>query len=959
MYLSKLRIDDFGCFRNARLENLDDNLVVIGGPQRAGKTTFMQALRQFPDGVDRGGDIPPATDEYRIDAELVHDGFRYRYVLTGHASPSISPIGDGPEIDAEDIFGPVTERQYRNLYTISLDELRRLPPGIDDSEDLARVLLGGAYGDIAEIPEVEAEFSDRADTIGLTKGNPNTKTSQLYDPYQTVRDGIEARKEASQQVDEYQSVTRELSEKQSEQADIEREIERRQRIRDRLNILDELFDPVQQIETLNAQLEDVDQDVVEEFPTHLADRLEHFEEQFETATTALTEAQQEFAQEAAIKATDEYYEWLLEHETQIESLAENQKLWAKTVDQLTKRQDKLETRKRDLERDISSLYSEWDQSFTHIDEIETNAVDTAQVDDIASTIEDLQAEHDSLEESLDSDRTRKRELESKLAGMEEEHEETKEITVSKRKPALIAGLAIVAGTGVGFEASPLVGGLIGLGILGAGLYAIDSTVSVETTVDADPYREVKSQVATLNGDIKADSQRRSELEKEITEKEAELTELVTELGLPEELPAGDVAEFYEQVVELDEQIGAFRDDRADWEEEKAEFATELEEAATLLDDVTEVSWIAEDPLTDTNDLLSTLEGVAADLELAQKARRVESERVDRISDIDSVLSKWDEERSVEADTSDDQILQHIQAFKDEAERVGDLEDAFEDYEQLEAQVTTRLDTPSAQEVFEPLRDDDEPWIDVIQEAAAEYVDTDAIADDIREQNSQIDELENQREELREACIELEQRQEELASEDDLQEAQAQIDEGRVEFERLGEAYAVNRIAERMVKQLHERLMEDVVHSLVDDASTIFSEITKEYDGIELDGDIQELEFRALRENKPAHGVGELSRATAEQLFLAVRLARIRQTDVSLPVVLDDAATNFDPSHMKRVFDVVDELMETNQVFFLTCHPQCVRTTASNGLSTQYWSLNEGQFTRQDTANGLEQYLSAD
>ncbi|QGN07922.1 hypothetical protein Hrd1104_11880 [Halorhabdus sp. CBA1104] len=959
MHLNDFRIDDFGCFRNARLETLDDNLIVIGGPQRAGKTTFMQALRQFPDGVDRSDGIPPATDEYRIDAELTHNGNRYRYVLNGHASPSVSPIGDGPEIEAKDIFGPITERQYRNLYTISLDELRRLPPGIDDSEDLARILLGGAYGDIADIPEIEEEFSDQAHKIGLSKGNPNTKTSQLHDPYQTVKDGIEARKEASQQVDEYRSVTQELTNKRSELADLKNKIEHRQRTRDRLNILQELFDPLQQIETLNARLEDADQDFVEKFPTHLTDQLEHFEEQFNAATTGLTEAQQEFTQEASIKTTDEYYEWLLKHEEEIESLAENQKLWAKTAEQLTERRDQLETRKRDLEREISSLYSEWDESFTHLDEIETSAVDTAQVDDIVSTIEDLQAEHDSLEESIDSDRTRKRELESELAEMEEEHEETKEITVSKRKPALIAGIAIVAGTGVGFVATPLVGGLVGLGILGAGLYAIDSTVSVETTVDADPYREVKSQVTTLKGDIEADSQRRAELEEEIAEKEAELTDLITELGLPEELPTDDVPEFYEQVVELDEQIGEFRDDRTEWEEENTEFATELEEVASLLADVTEVSWTAEDPLTDTNALLFTLEGVAADLELAQEVRRAETERDDCIADIDSVLSKWDEEKSAGAATNDDQILQHIQAFKDEAERVGHLEDAFEEYEQLQTQVTTRLDTPSAREVFEPLRDGDEPWIDVVQEAAAEYADTDAIADDIREQNSQIDEMETQREELREACIELEQRQEELASEDDLQEAQAKIDEGRVEFERLGETYAVNRIAEEIVKQLHERLMADVVHSLVDDASSIFSEITQEYDGIELNGDIQDLEFRALREDKPAHGVGELSRATGEQLFLAVRLARIRQTDVSLPVVLDDAATNFDPNHMSRVFEVIDQLTESNQVFFLTCHPECVRITASNDLSAQYWSLNSGQFTRRETADTLEQTLSAD
>jgi uncharacterized protein YhaN len=160
----------------------------------------------------------------------------------------------------------------------------------------------------------------------------------------------------------------------------------------------------------------------------------------------------------------------------------------------------------------------------------------------------------------------------------------------------------------------------------------------------------------------------------------------------------------------------------------------------------------------------------------------------------------------------------------------------------------------------------------------------------------------------------------------------------------------------MVSQLHERLMADVVHSLVDEASAIFSNITQAYDGIELDGELQDLEFRALRSSGPHHGIGELSRATAEQLFLAVRLARIRQTRTELPVVLDDAATNFDPDHVSRVFDVIDELAATTQVFFLTCHPEFVTLSSEYASSAQYWALEDGVFTRTDDAEGLERRL---
>lgn len=959
MYLNELRIDDFGCFRNARLDNLDESLVVIGGPQRAGKTTFMQALRQFPNGVGRGGEVPPETDKYRIDAEITHDGYRYRYVLNGHAQPSVSPIGDGSAVTADDIFGPVTERQYRNLYTISLDELRRLPPGIDDSEDLARVLLGGAYGDIAEIPEIEQVFSDQAHTIGLTRGSPNSKTAQLNNPYQTIRDGMEARKEANQQVDEYQAVTDELEEKRTEQTTIEDEIAHRQQIRDRLNVLKELFDPLQELEMLNTRLEGVNDDEVEDFPAHLMGQLEHFEEQFQRATEGLAEARQEFEQQATVETSDEYYNWLLENEAEINGFAQNRKLLASTAEDLIERGNSLDAERQEIERTVSSLYAEWDESFTHIDNIETNAVDTAQVSELASEIGNLQQTRNELKSSIKSATTQKTTLQSDLEEMEEEYEETREITIPKRKPAIIAGIALAVGTGVGFAASPIVGGGVGLIVLVVGLYAIDSTITVETTVDADPYREVKGQVTTLNGSIQAESEQLNQVTEELETAQEELTELVTELGLPENIPSSEVPNFYDQVVELNEEIVAHRREQNAWEENKAEFVTELSEITALLNQVTDISWTPDETLEDANEVLQTLEAIATDLELAQGLHRAEQKRTECVESLNTVLTEWENERAITPATEDQKILKHIQAFNEEETRVTDLQETMGKRERVETQVTSRLENESAREAFEPLREDDEPWIEVIHNVATEYADTEAIADEIRNQRNQIEKLERERDELQRTCIELEQQQEELASEEDLREAQAKIEEGRVEFERLGEAYAVNRIAEQMVKQLHERLMEDIVHSLVDDASEIFSEITQEYEGITLDGDVQSLEFRALREDGPDHGVGELSRATAEQLFLAVRLARIRQTDVSLPVVLDDAATNFDPNHMSRVFNVIEHLAESNQVFFLTCHPQCVQITELNGLSAQYWSLKNGQFTHSETAESLEQELSAD
>lgn len=69
-------------------------------------------------------------------------------------------------------------------------------------------------------------------------------------------------------------------------------------------------------------------------------------------------------------------------------------------------------------------------------------------------------------------------------------------------------------------------------------------------------------------------------------------------------------------------------------------------------------------------------------------------------------------------------------------------------------------------------------------------------------------------------------------------------------------------------------MDKATGPLLEDASEIFEEITGAYDGIGHDGELTELEFQALQEDGPNRDTGALSRATAERLFLSLRLARI-------------------------------------------------------------------------------------
>jgi uncharacterized protein YhaN len=71
----------------------------------------------------------------------------------------------------------------------------------------------------------------------------------------------------------------------------------------------------------------------------------------------------------------------------------------------------------------------------------------------------------------------------------------------------------------------------------------------------------------------------------------------------------------------------------------------------------------------------------------------------------------------------------------------------------------------------------------------------------------------------------------------------------------------------------------------------------------------------------------LSRGTAEQLYLSMRLALVREyaNHVDpLPVVFDDIFVNFDPSRSRTSFLALRELCSTHQILLFTCHPHLVR-----------------------------------
>ncbi len=73
-------------------------------------------------------------------------------------------------------------------------------------------------------------------------------------------------------------------------------------------------------------------------------------------------------------------------------------------------------------------------------------------------------------------------------------------------------------------------------------------------------------------------------------------------------------------------------------------------------------------------------------------------------------------------------------------------------------------------------------------------------------------------------------------------------------------------------------------------------------------------------------VTELSRGTAEQLYLSLRFGFIKEFErhsESLPIVFDDILVNFDPERCRRTCEAIKDLAATSQIFYFTCHPETV------------------------------------
>jgi uncharacterized protein YhaN len=152
---------------------------------------------------------------------------------------------------------------------------------------------------------------------------------------------------------------------------------------------------------------------------------------------------------------------------------------------------------------------------------------------------------------------------------------------------------------------------------------------------------------------------------------------------------------------------------------------------------------------------------------------------------------------------------------------------------------------------------------------------------------------------------------------------------RLEVETLTEGiaadaadYVVLALAARLLSLAQERYERERQPEVVKRAASAFARMTNgRYPRLTVPLGKDAIEV--FDESSAASAPDRLSRGTAEQLYLALRLGLVDQlgeVGAGLPVLMDDVLVNFSPDRLRPAAAAVADLAERRQVVFFTCHP---------------------------------------
>ncbi|MBY6037988.1 AAA family ATPase [Fictibacillus nanhaiensis] len=139
-----------------------------------------------------------------------------------------------------------------------------------------------------------------------------------------------------------------------------------------------------------------------------------------------------------------------------------------------------------------------------------------------------------------------------------------------------------------------------------------------------------------------------------------------------------------------------------------------------------------------------------------------------------------------------------------------------------------------------------------------------------------------------------------------------------EWNNFVKKWASYRLAQHALQKVKEEYQQTKLPAVLKTSSEYFSKITEgEYQSIiytETD------ELAVVKADGSRYYPHELSRGTAEQVYLSIRLAVAANAGpAGFPIFMDDIAVNFDEKRTRKTLSLIQEVALNRQVLYFTCH----------------------------------------
>ncbi len=954
MRLTELFIGDFGVFRDEKMTDIDTDLIVVGGGNRAGKSTLMKILRYLPWGFPRRrGLLPPPVESYRVRADLVGaDGGRYQLGLEGHGDPVLSKIEGETGKSARELYGGIDRFSYRQIFTIGLSELQKEPPGIESQKEKRRlrsVLLGAGLARLTELPELAERYLNRARKIGGKYGR--TDVGEFKSPRRRLESAGEELEDALSQVQEYGRVRDELEEVQAEQEELEKTKENLKLKKTRLDVLKNRYSSLEKLRRLEKKHK--------RHPGRALDLSRYSCRNVDRAEELLERSQKrrrEFERLAAgIRSR------LAGNEIELKSLiksfrARREKITA-VGEQLSGLKQRLEDyfqlkeqhgrRWKELKNKAGQVNSDWEKNLLNMMELETDSIEKDRLVREISDLEQIEAE-----------------IEDRESKVEELTAEIEELSLSRenlvgRRPAEIKRISFMLAGGT-LAVSILIFVLFspaaalpaaGLGFALAGVFHLTAGSRA-----SDKNRKIEELDARLKAKRGRLEKKKKELENLREQKQGiqeNLNFYRSRLGLAEDAGPELITEYFNSLQNLQSEFTRLQDEKKTVQGKAERLKDELSGIRKLLKEIEKDAGLNLFVLPGKEELLTEGEKIVA----AAGQCKEHMEEINSLAEARRNLKNLQQEaveESVHFDPDEEGLenflQQHIEkgkealAYKELSEEVKSLRQQLRDALAASDRIRRSFQDFAAEKSSSDKKTD---LLASFRSFSNLYASSDEIDEEYEKTRKKLKNLQGRSKTLTEEKQKLKARMEELSSPDRLRKAYSELDEARSKLKKRAESYALHKTIHFLLKKVREREVERAKKELLKPAGELLSEMTSgEYQEIKPADESAEIDFRTSNEkNGVKKRAGELSRGTKEQLFLAVRLSRIREIEPPLPVIFDDSLANLDRRHLLGALRIIVRLSQRNQIFLLTCHPHLIRMLNDVTEKGQYWHLSSGNLEK--------------